>query len=68
MRCKAGQVKERIKSASARDALRGGEARMAGAQAGRHQVSADGVAFADSRTESFGALSVTRNWNLTGLP
>ncbi len=32
------------------------------------QVSGDGMAFAGSRIESFGALSVTWNWNLTGAP
>lgn len=32
------------------------------------QVSGDGVAFTGSRTENHGALSVTWNWNLTGLP
>ena len=32
------------------------------------QVSNDGVAFAGSLTEAFGALSVTWNWNLTGSP
>ena len=31
-------------------------------------MSGDGVAFAGSRTENHGALSVTWNWNLTGLP
>lgn len=32
------------------------------------QVSGDGVAFTGSRTENFGALSVTWNWSLTGSP
>ena len=31
-------------------------------------MSGDGVAFAGSRTENHGALSVTWNWNLTVLP